>query len=317
MDKAERLLVLYRRLSKGETIRKADLVNEFGVSERSVQRDIESLRNVLYEKRDSNTNLETVEYDHKEKGYRLERQRSSVLTSSELLAVGKILLDSRSLPKPILQSILNKLYEAYVLEDTQKQVEELLRNEMYNYVEPRHGIDVLPSITEIAKAIREKRYVTIEYLRNKDKTIVTRRVKPAGICFSEYYFYMVAFIDDKELQANFAVPDDPFPTIYRIDRIQSLVVERERFSAHDYSKQFKEGEFKQRIQFMYGGRLRRVEFTYTGADVDAILDRLPTAEIKEHQEGTNVYRLRAEVFGDGIEWWIRSQGSALTDVVFK
>lgn len=57
---------------------------------------------------------------------------------------------------------------------------------------------------------------------------------------------------------------------------------------------------------MYGGRLRKVRFKYKGYSVEAVLDRLPTAEIEMEDNG--VYTISAEVFGDGINMWIRSQG---------
>jgi len=57
---------------------------------------------------------------------------------------------------------------------------------------------------------------------------------------------------------------------------------------------------------MYGGKLRNVKFKYTGDDIDAILDRLPTAQILEEEKG--YYIVKAEVFGKGIDMWLRSQG---------
>ena len=57
---------------------------------------------------------------------------------------------------------------------------------------------------------------------------------------------------------------------------------------------------------MYGGRLQKVKFRYYGNDVDSILDRLPTAEIVGEEEG--IYTISVEVFGKGIEMWLRSQG---------
>jgi hypothetical protein len=79
-----------------------------------------------------------------------------------------------------------------------------------------------------------------------------------------------------------------------------------------YSSRFEEGEFRKRIQFMYGGKLQKVKFKYSGNDVDAILDRLPTAKILNEDEG--VYTISAEVFGKGIDMWLRSQGNAVFDV---
>ena len=55
-----------------------------------------------------------------------------------------------------------------------------------------------------------------------------------------------------------------------------------------------------------GGRLQTIRFQYTGPSIEAVLDRLPTAEIEEQTE--DGWIVKAEVFGKGIEMWIRSQG---------
>lgn len=81
-------------------------------------------------------------------------------------------------------------------------------------------------------------------------------MKPVAIMFSEYYFYVTAFIDEKdEVRQDFDVMNDSFPTIYRIDRIRSLEILREHFSI-PYKDRFEEGEFRKRIQFMYGGNAK-------------------------------------------------------------
>ena len=43
---------------------------------------------------------------------------------------------------------------------------------------------------------------------------------------------------------------------------------------------------------------------------EAVLDRLPTAEIVERDE--TGWTVEAEVFGKGIEMWLRSQGSYIS-----
>ena len=47
--KTFRLLNLYERLNRGETVNKKDFANAFGISEKSVQRDIDDLRIYLAE----------------------------------------------------------------------------------------------------------------------------------------------------------------------------------------------------------------------------------------------------------------------------
>jgi hypothetical protein len=116
---------------------------------------------------------------------------------------------------------------------------------------------------------------------------------------------LTAFIDDEEVKADFDVLNDAYPTIYRIDRIKQYKVLDERFRI-PYANRFEQGEFRKRIQFMYGGKLQKVRFTYSGNSVEAVLDRLPTASIESEENG--VYTISAEVFGKGIEMWLKSQG---------
>lgn len=139
----------------------------------------------------------------------------------------------------------------------------------------------------------------------KELRIVTRKVEPVGIMFSEYYFYLTAFLRDIDKAAEFENKNDLFPTIYRIDRIQSFKILDEKFTV-PYATRFEEGEFRKRVQFMYGGNLEHIRFYYSGPSLEAVLDRLPTAKvISEDDKG---WVVSAEVFGKGAEMWLRSQG---------
>lgn len=151
------------------------------------------------------------------------------------------------------------------------------------------------SISEVSLAIRENRKIKIKYERLTEPKFKERVVEPVGIIFSDYYFYLTAFIPEKQTKN---------PTIYRIYRLSDFNVLDERFNI-PYSNRFEEGEFRKRVQFMYGGDLLRIEFNYYGESPEAILDRLPTAEIITQKNG--MYTFKAEVFGRGIKPWILSQ----------
>ena len=96
-----------------------------------------------------------------------------------------------------------------------------------------------------------------------------------------------------------------FPTIFRVDRIKDMESTGNTFHI-PYADRFKDGEFRKRVQFMYPGPLRRVKFTYSGPSVEAVLDRLPTAQILKEKDG--VYTITAEAYGIGIDMWLGSQG---------
>ena len=303
--KINRILSIYTMLIKGQVVNKAEMARQFDVNARSIQRDMECIRRFLEDRVPENGIRRELVYDYREKGYRLEQPEELMLTNEEVLAVCKILLDSRAFVKQEMTGILNKLVSCSVPKKNQKAVNELLSNEKYHYIEPHHGKHFLDKMWEIGQAIRESRVIRISYQKLKNHEQVNRRLEPLAILFSDYYFYLVGFIEDIDRDATFQNADDPYPTIYRIDRIDSLQVLQEHFKI-PYADRFEEGEFRKRVQFMYGGRLQRLQFEYMGPSIEAVLDRLPTARILWEEAGK--YFIQAEVFGEGSKMWFLSQG---------
>ena len=299
-DKNSRLLYLYEALICGEGLQKKEAAARFGVNERSIQRDIDCLRNFFA----GQDPPREILYNAKEQRYELTSTAETFLTCGELLAVCKILLDSRSMPKAEMDAILDKLLDRCTSPQSRKLLEQILANERFYYIEPHHGKRLSERLWTLGQAVwsRSVTEVTYHTQRGKHKE---RRLQPVGLLFSEYYFYLTAFIEDIDRAAHFDNAEDPFPTIYRVDRIEKIRVLDEHFHV-PYSRRFSEGEFRKRVQFMYGGKLETVHFIYKGPSVEAVLDRLPTAEILSERDGC--YEIRAEVFGRGIEMWLRSQG---------
>ena len=305
--KSARLLSIYARLLNGRVLNKQELAQEFGVTARSIQRDLESLRSFL-----SNEMLgQDVVYDRAAGGYRLTKTQPKGLTNGEILAVCKILLESRSMCRSEMLPILDKLVDCCVPEENKRAVQRMIGNEKLLYIEPHHGQPILQGLWELGQAVQQKRVLEIEYRKLKGQETVKRTVEPVRILFSEYYFYLAAYIRDIDRKQAFENPDDLYPTIYRIDRIQAFQVLPEHFTPA-YATRFQEGEFRRRVQFMYGGRLQKIRFKYTGSSIEAVLDRLPTAQIVETDEDGWV--VSAEVFGKGIDMWLRSQGDLIQDI---
>lgn len=308
-DKIARVLGIYTKLMNGDIVKKSEEAQNYGVNERSIQRDIDDIRNYFANDAINDGCINSVVYDHFEKGYRLEQFKKMKLSNGEILALCKILLSSRAFTKGEMTEMLNKLISCCVPKSNQKLVQELIRNETFHYIELRHKTEFIDMMWNIGQAIRDCNYIEVDYIRSKDKEMVKRRLKPVAIMFSEYYFYLAAFIEDEDVQKNFDIINDSFPTIYRVDRIKRLTILNEKFH-FPYSSRFEEGEFRKRIQFMYGGTLQKVKFQYSGTDIDAVLDRLPTAKVLSEKSG--IYTVSAEVFGKGIDMWLRSQGDFIT-----
>ncbi len=303
--KSSRALSIYSRLMNGRTIYKAEEAERFGVSEKSIQRDIEQIRSFLDNQAVTDGIPNNLIYDYSIKGYRIEQADNLKLSNDEILAICKILLSSRAFSKKDMGKILDRLVECCVPEKNQKLINDLMRNERFHYVELTHKQKVLDKMMLLGNAIHDQYLIEFEYQGIQGHTPKHRVVEPLAILFSEFYFYLAGRIRNINRETAFAEPNDAYPTIYRLDRIKELKVTEEHFST-PYRNKFEEGEYRKRIQFMYGGKLRKLKFEYTGYSVEAVLDKLPTAKIVSESEGK--YLIEAEVFGDGIDMWIRSQG---------
>ena len=298
-DKIYRLLAMQQQLLSGNTLNKKEAAARFEVGEKSIQRDLETLR--AYYAGQGNDLL----YDREANCYRLEQPAEARLTKSEVLAVCKILLESRAFTEKELDPILNKLVACCTPVQNLRAVQELIGNERFHYVPPHHGQAFVDKLWTLGEAIRDHKVVEMDYVGTHNAVPKHRRVQPVGILFSEYYFYLAAFIEGIDKKEHFANPEDRSPTIYRVDRIESFTVTHDRFDI-PYKDRFQEGEMRKRIQFMYGGKLQRIRFEYTGPSLEAVLDRLPTARVEK--KTPSGWLITAEVFGKGIDMWLKSQG---------
>lgn len=98
-DKVNRVLTLYTQLINGHLVNKAQSAIDFGVDERSIQRDIDDIRNFLEINTDDSYFYNTIIYDRDKKGYRLDHIYKMKLTNSEILALCKFYLIAEILPK--------------------------------------------------------------------------------------------------------------------------------------------------------------------------------------------------------------------------
>lgn len=293
-NKGFRLLHIYETLNKGEMVTKAVLARQYQVTEKTIQRDIDDLRAYLTDTHFTEGEV-SIQYDRVRGGYSLVRMEREWLTNEEVLAICKILMESRALCKEELSRLLSKLL-VQVTPNDRKQVENMIQSEQFCYIPLRHGKKLLSALWELSQHITDCEIIHFAYCR-QDGVQREHEVKPVAIMFSEYYFYLIGFMADGSKD---------YPTVFRVDRIDAIWGTKKKFYI-PYRDKFNEGEFRKRVQFMYSGELRKVKFEYSGPSIEAVLDRLPTAEILSEKDGA--YTVRVEVYGDGIDMWLRSQGN--------
>ncbi|MCX4316780.1 MAG: WYL domain-containing protein, partial [Lachnospiraceae bacterium] len=127
-----RCLELYARLCEGKVINKAFYAKKWEMEERTIQRDIDKIRNFLSENREQGE--WQIVYKRAEKGFVMQGRRASWMSKSEILAVSKILLASRAFTKEEIGEILEKLIMGCVPEENGKLVRDLISNETYHYM---------------------------------------------------------------------------------------------------------------------------------------------------------------------------------------
>ena len=197
-DKVSRVLSLYQRLMEGEVVDKEVEAARYGVSARSIQRDISAINDFFEQETEKSGVINSIEYDKKKGGHYLSQIYKTRLTNSEILAICKILLDSRAFTRERMEHILDILVDRCTPAEGKAIVQDLIKNEEFHYIELTHKSEFVDKMWDIGQAIHQNRYLEMDYKRTKDGAIVKRRVKPVAIMFSEYYFYLTAFIEDEE-----------------------------------------------------------------------------------------------------------------------
>lgn len=305
-SKNSRILDLYVRLCEGKAVNKREMARHFGVDERSIQRDIDDIRSFLCDRVAENAaDHREITYDRKRNGFVMVGNEASLMSNSEILAVSKILLESRAFTKQEMGKILNKMIEGCVPQKNMKLVSNLIANEKYHYVELHHTSHIGDKLWEIGTHIMKRTILEIRYQRtDTSQREVKRFIEPLAIMFSEYYFYLNAYIVEQNMSGRYDRCFE-YPAVFRIDRIKNYKETGDHFTL-SYSSRFEEGEFRKRVQFMYVGEFMKVRIRFTGDNPEAVLDRLPTARIVSEKE--REWIIDAEVYGKGIVMWLLSQG---------
>lgn len=293
-SKQYRILEIFFRSLRGEDISVQKLADEYGVSTKSISRNIADLKAFLADNRELVGNTE-LEYSHRDKCYRLFMEE--FLSSKELFALLEVMIGARAFSREELLLLVEKL-KRFTTGDDKQKLSELIRKELYHYAEVKHDCEsVQDRLWQVVNCITDKKEITIDYYR-MDRKWVTHRLRPASVMFTDYYFYLIAFATQGNTEK---------PYYFRLDRIKNITEHRQNFTT-DNIPNFDEGLLRKRSLFMWPGKLRTIRFEFSGPSVQAVLDKLPTAKIIERLDYSK-YLIEAETYGDGIKMWLLSQGA--------
>lgn len=174
-QRATAFLTCIRHCKNGQVINKKAAAEAYGVNEKSIQRDLDSIRDFLSEQTTRQGLIQSVEFDRAANGYRLVTEEMIHISEGEMLAICKILLESRAFDKAELESLVNKVMNHCVSPKKVKSIEPFISNELFNYREPAHRPPNMSVLWQAAQAIQTQNMLEITYLR-KDDTEVKRKI---------------------------------------------------------------------------------------------------------------------------------------------
>lgn len=238
-DKKNRMLEIFYRAMVGGNINTKALADEYGVSGKSISRDIGEIKNFLSDNRDL-VNYKDLRYSASSKTYHLEFDH--VLLSKELIAIIKVLIGCRAFSKEELLTLISKL-KAFTSHQDRALLDQIITKEVYHYNEVGRDCEsVIDNLWKLTRCIKERQEISISYYK-VDREPVERRIMPIAITFSDYYFYLIAYRCDTE---------DWTPLYFRVDRITHITEHRTHFTLapeHDFDV----GKLRDKIQFMFPG----------------------------------------------------------------
>ena len=183
------MLEIFFRALRGENISVKNLAGEYGVSAKSISRDLGEIKNFLYENRELVGNTE-LKYAASSKTYYLEFD--NFLLSKELAAIIKMMRGCRAFSKIEILDIITKL-KNFTSYNDRNMLEKIIRKEMYHYNEVNHDCNsVIDNLWQLTHCIYEKIEISVSYYKIS-RDLVKRRLLPAALMFSDFYFYLIAY----------------------------------------------------------------------------------------------------------------------------
>lgn len=296
-DRSIRLLKMYDALLRGAKLDSSSLRRDFGVTGKSVQRDIAMLREHISQEYPQAT-YGNIEYDRSSKAYYWHDRSNMLLDEKEILLLATILLESRGLTNEELHRVIDKML-IQCSPEAEQRIRRLIKNELFYYCPVTNAKPLGELLWQLAEAKAAQLYLKITYKSLRSDEYKEKKIMPLGIMFSEMYFYLLAKTEGEESEQ---------PLAFRVDRIGECETLREHFRV-EYKTRFQEGVFRSEVHMMTTGELMNVQIRYWGKSLEAVLDKLPNAEIISQDERGTV--LKAQVYEKGAIMWFLSQAEYL------
>lgn len=292
MKPQERLLTIFLRLQAGQRLSKAQLSEEFEIDNRTAQRSMSILKNLLQDQHIPNT---AIVFDTSDNTYRLIGK--TTFNKKDILVISKILLENRALNKSELYSLLEGLLDLLSIEE-KKEVFSIISSERFNYKSLTNDRDRIDTIWNLSEAIRRERMLEIEY-KAPLKDAKSHIIFPVSLYYDAHYFYLVAY----HLKHG-------KHTTFRVDRIKNLSESHVKKPEIPHKFKYRDGDVRNKKVDAFQGTEIKVKLRYTGIP-EIVFDQFPNHEIISCDKGDMIVQIETQDT-PGLKRWILGQEDEIT-----
>ena len=292
MNDQERLLTIFLRLQSGAHLAKAQLADEFGISEKTIQRDFSLLSGFL-----DTQPMVAAELAYDAKHHTRYLKGKSLFNKKDILVISKILLENRSLNKEENKSLLDSLL-ALISKDEQKEVSSIIASELLNYAPLSDTQNRIDKVWEWSEMIRKELVLDIDY-QSPYNTEKKHTIFPVSLYYDTHYFYIVAY--------NLLF--DSYMTL-KLDRILSWKESKKEKPSRSYGRKFRDGEIRNKRVDPFIGKELNIRVLFVN-DPAIVVDQFPLATIIEKTSTGNIIEFVSQDT-PGLKRWLLSQADALT-----
>ncbi|SPS03206.1 helix-turn-helix transcriptional regulator [Latilactobacillus sakei] len=296
MKSTERITSILIALFEKEKPTVTDLTERYETTERTIQRDLATIREMLIEQRSA----VTLHKDHRGRYY---IQNPARIPIEEALALSKIVLSSRAFNKTELNQILTHL-RSQLTAESQNILDRIIGSENIQYHELQHHLaphdaSILTRLNQFTHYVEEAQVLHFGYTR-ADEVHEEQDGLPVAISFNLFYFYVWLYTERK---------DRPY-SIYRLDRFDNVKPLKRKITI-PYRDRWDDGQFSVKSFQMFTGRDVTFRFEFWGPP-EVPLDRLSHAKIikpKAFPEDSVI--IEASALDNGVMMWLLGEGASV------
>lgn len=295
LGKNPRILWIYTQLIQGYTLSRIELAKKYGVSEKSIHRDMEDLQKFFseYETKYS------LQYDKKNKTYTAQCTEDDRLSAKEIVPVLKTVFESGTMLPERMFHILQRVAKLASSEQDRKMVQKFLEQEEECYQAPLYQKIVGEMLCQAEEAVWRKQWVKIRYCRKEESDEIETIVLPQAVIMREKRFFLAA--------QTYEGTKHNSVSLYRLDRISFM---EDAFPAQP-RQILNQKQLRQKIVSLTAGDEYEISFLYHGDSLKLIEEKLPHAIYTPQPDG---WQVTVRVYGKGIGAWLRSMGKKVSNI---